>query len=223
MPRFAAVLILLTILVSGGCGRDDHARTPRADTYAAWRPLLAAEMAGAGVDRPDDLYKVLHQAVMGPAHAVPDVAHARRWIAREWAEARGLPVAGRPPLLAPLRPDGRLVRIDLVRLRLLVAAAGPDAETAAMDTLAAVFARTARRWERRPEALGRIWGQAVADTALWRGRIAGIDLAHLDREVRPDWPAVHHSDSYRVRRAPHYRVVDPALLPAAWCRQEASR
>ena len=202
-------LLLLVVLVTAvGCG---DGAAPDAD-YARWRPLLVAELNRAAVDRPDDLYKFLHQGVMGPAHAVPDAAHALGWLQGEWTESRGRSPQRRPPLLLPLRPDGRLVRLDLVRLRQLVVGAEP----AALDTVAAAFANTAQTWTREPDRLATLWSAVKADTALWSDHFAAIDLDHLDRELGDSWPAVHHSESYRTRQAPHYRVVDPKLLPPEW-------
>jgi hypothetical protein len=205
--------LTMALVAASGCSRCGG---PGDAAYTQWRPLLAAELTRAAIDRPDDLYKFLFQGVMGPAHAVPDAAHVRQWLSREWTEARGLPAVSRPPLLVPLRPDGNLVRIDLVRLRALLAAGGPAAEATALDTLAAAFTRTAGRWPKDQALLAELWHRAVADTALWRGRIAGSDLQHFQRELGDGWPAVHHSASYRQRHAPHYRVVAVDLLPASW-------
>jgi hypothetical protein len=184
--------------------------------YLAWRPLLAQELAVHDVRDPHDLYKFLHQGVMGPGHAGADSAHLRVWLDREWAEmpADGDDVvAPRPPLLTPLRPDDRLVRVDLVRLRDL---AGDDA-AAARGLLAAAQAHTAAAWSGEVTILAGLWHAMVADTALWAGRLDPDSLAVLTRETAAaGWPAVHHGDAYRERWQPHYRVVDPALLPPEW-------
>jgi hypothetical protein len=178
--------------------------------YAAWRPLLAQELAAHPAYDPCDLYKFLHQGVMGPGHAGADSAHLRVWLDREWAELpaddSGLP---RPPLLVPLRPDGRLVRVDLVRAR---AIAGD-----VRGLFAGAQARTAAAWAGDPLVFAALWRTVVADTALWVGRLDPDSLAALTRDAAAaGWPAVHHGDAYRERWQPHYRVVDPALLPAAW-------
>ena len=115
----------------------------------------------------------------------------------------------RPPLLVPLRPDGRLVRVDLVRAREM---AGD-----VRGLLAAAQARTAVTWPGDPPLLAALWGEVVADTALWAGRLDPDSLAVLTRTAAAaGWPAVHHGDAYRERWRPHYRVVDPALLPPGW-------
>ncbi|HOX25122.1 MAG TPA: hypothetical protein PLL30_05130 [Candidatus Krumholzibacteria bacterium] len=209
--RVVAATLLIALIA--GCRADEAP-----DGYAAWRELLAAELDRTGADDPADLYKFLFQGVMGPAHAVDSAGEARRRLQDEWDAAGRLAPAGRPPLFVALRPDGRLVRVDLVRLRHLVAAEGPAAGPAALDTLAAAFTRTARRWRGDPDQLAALWSAAVADSALWRGRVAPGALRDLDREVRGVWPLIHHSARYAERWAPHYRVVEAALLPAVWLR-----
>jgi len=191
--------------------------------YAAWRPLLAAELErSAGAVQAEDLYKFLHQGVLGPAHAVVDTAPVRAWLQREWAQTVSLPAAGRPPLLLPLRPDGDLVRVDLVRLQELARDhdLGAAATAALQDTLLEAFAATAAAWPRRPEALANLWQAVLTDTTLWHEHLTGDALLALTRDVAEDWPAVHHSQIYRERWRPHYRVVDRGRLPGAWRRFE---
>ncbi len=178
--------------------------------YAAWRPLLVHELAAHEVRDPHDLYKFLHQGVMGPGHAGADSTHLRLWLDREWA---ALPADGgaapRPPLLVPLRPDGRLVRVDLARAR--------DLSGDVRGLLAGAQARTAATWIGDPQTFATLWRAAVADTALWAGRLDPDSLAVLTSDAAAaGWPAVHHSDAYRGRWQPHYRVVDADLLPPEW-------
>ncbi len=181
-----------------------------APDYAAWRPLLAREMAAHEVRDPHDLYKFLHQGVMGPGHAGVDSTHLRVWLDREWAD---LPAGGdavaRPPLLVPLRPDGRLVRVDLVRAR--------DLAGDPRGLLAGAQARTAAAWQGDVPLFAALWQAAVADTALWCGRLDPDSLAAFtDRAAAAGWPAVHHGERYRERWQPHYRVVATELLPPGW-------
>jgi hypothetical protein len=178
--------------------------------YAAWRPLLADELVTHAVSDPRDLYKFLYQGVMGPGHAGADSAHLRLWLDREWVELPpDDPAAPRPPLLVPLRPDGRLVRVDLTRAREL---AGD-----VRGLLAGAQARTAAAWLGELRTFVGLWGAVVADTALWAGRLDPDSLAAVTRDAAAaGWPAVHHGEAYRERWSPHYRVVDPAWLPPEW-------
>lgn len=179
--------------------------------YDAWRPLLARELAVQDLRDARDLYKFVYQGTMGPQHAGADSASLRPWLDREWAAlpAEAVTTTPRPPLLAPLRPDGALVRVDLVRARGL--ADDPR------GVLAAAQARTAAAWGADTTALVDLWTQVVADTALWAGRLDPDSLAAFTRATADaGWPAVHHSAAYAARWQPHYRVVAPSFLPPGW-------
>ena len=60
-----------------------------------------------------DIYKLLHQAALGPGHAVRDPATASAALA---SEMPGLGEGPADPLVDPISPDGRLARIHLRRL-----------------------------------------------------------------------------------------------------------
>lgn len=213
MPGLVVWLALILGSNAGGAAVGED--------YPSWRPLLVAELAAhAGDIEAADLYKFLHQGVMGPAHAVLDTARARAWLEREWREAVRQPAGDRPPLLASLRPDGRLVRVDLVRL---AARAAGGTESAARDTLLQAFVRTAADWAGSQAVLSQLWSAALADTVLWQDHLSGDDLLAVDAAVTGQWPAVRHSEAYRERWRPHYRVVDRALVPVSWQEQGGRR
>ncbi len=195
--------------------------------YGLYRPLLAAQLATYRIAHPEDLYKFIYQGVMGPAHAVSEEG-ALSWLESEWQELPGPdqdPPAGSAaplPLLEPLRPDSLLVRVHLVPLRDLVTSgltgdAAAAAEAEARRLLAAAFAATAEAWQSQPGNLRQLWVNLSRDTGLWGDYLTVDQVLHFTQEmVMSRWPAVHHSDSYRERCLPHYRVVDPRLLPTAW-------
>ncbi len=226
MP-IAAALCLVCAHLAGPFAPDDT-------LYAAWRPLLAAELQRADARlQPQDVYKFLHQGVLGPAHAVTDTAAVRARLLREWQLSADLEAAGRPPLLLPLRPDGRLVRIDLVRLRQFVASrsaaadlAPPEradtapAHAAALDTLALAVVATAAAWPLATEQLAALWSAVRRDAQLWSEHFDAAALQAFHAEVQGRWPVVHHGEAYRRQRQPHYRVVAVEFLPAAWRRAE---
>src|SRR5262245_16198317 len=72
--------------------------------------LLGAHLARYPRMQLEDIYKLLHQAAMGPEHAVEDVAAAR---ARLHTEAQQLGSGPADPLVDPISPDGRLARVHL--------------------------------------------------------------------------------------------------------------
>ncbi len=161
----------------------------------------AARYPGLGLE---DIYKLLHQAALGPAHAVDGKA-AR---ARLAAELAGLATGPEEPLADPISPDGRLARVHLRTF----AAHGFDP-----DMLADAFTETGRSWTPSTEKLAKFCG-CLGDLA----DAGGIAFAraeverYMDARSAEDWPAVHHSDAFRRRWLPAYRVVDITLLPESF-------
>jgi hypothetical protein len=148
-----------------------------------------------------DVYKLLHQAALGSAHAV-DADNARSRLETEIATMGPGPDE---PLADVISPDGRLAR---VHLRTFVAR-GLD-----VPALAAAFAGTATSYAGSPEKLAKFCGCLgdFADTG-------GIPFARADVETymrarqSEGWAAVHHSDAYKAAYAPAYRVIDIELMP----------
>jgi len=186
-----------------------------------------------------DVYKLLFQAVLGAEHAVRDEAAARDWLYREQREMGGGPSE---PVLDPLSPDGRLVR---VHLRPYLAAGGDP------EALLRAFVRTANEWRGAPETL-RTYGRAAARMLDSDPALSGIFTAKARRPrgspkvflralrvfaVRSpgsagpltgeairsffatmesqDFPAAHHSRTYWAAYRPAYRVVAREFLEGA--------
>jgi len=220
--RTAHALALCLLLVATADGASAAGLAAGDDSlYAAWRPLLARAVRAGQGDAPADLYKLLHQGVMGPAHAVPSLSAALAWLDDEWrtmAATADPPVAAWP-LIEPIRPDSLLVRVHLRPLAVL-AAAEPDGEAArraAWSALAEAFVRTAAVWHGDSVRLRGLWARALADRALWPAAADSSLRAAFTAEVAAaGWPAVHHGAVFARTRAPHYRVVARAELPAAW-------
>ncbi len=194
--------------------------------YAAWRPLLARTVAAGG--EPRDVYKLVFQGAMGPAHAAPSKEEALDWLRSEWAqmeqEAEPPAGAGPQPLLEPIRPDSQLVRVHLRPLLRRLTRGVPERSRgpvvdAALERLAVAFQRTAETWRGDLGIVRQVWGRAVEDEDLWGGLDARRSAAALTAELEAaHWPAVHHSDAWTARHAPHYRVVARSLLPPSWRR-----
>jgi hypothetical protein len=149
----------------------------------------------------EDIYKLLHQAALGPAHAVDGPA-ARERLAREAIDLGDGPDE---PLPDPISPDGRLVRIHL---RPYVAR-GRD-----LNILADAFAETARTWTPATDKLAKYCG-CLGDLAD-AGGIAfarATVIEYMNARAAEGWPAVRHSAVFRATWRPAYRVIDATLLP----------
>ncbi len=215
----ALCLLLLATVADGASAVGPAGGTD--SLYAAWRPLLARAVRAGQGDDPSDLYKLIHQGVMGPAHAVPSASSALAWLDDEWRAmaATADPPAVAWPLIEPIRPDSLLVRVHLRPLAVLTTT-GPDgdeARRAAWSALAEAFVRTAAVWHGDAGRLRDLWSRALADRALWPAAADSSLRAAFTAEVAAaGWPAVHHGATFARTWAPHYRVVACAELPAAW-------
>jgi hypothetical protein len=150
-----------------------------------------------------DVYKLLHQAAMGPGHAIHDPA-----VARDQLEAEVTTLGEGPddPIADPISPDGRLARIHL-RPYL---AAGHSA-----SVLVDAFVETGHDHSPAPQRLEKFCA-CLGDLAAAGGIPFPRD--QVERYVQViaslDYPLVHHSEAYRRAYHPAYRVAALDLLPA---------
>ncbi len=153
-------------------------------------------------DRPQselaDIYKLTNQGILGSEHAVGNFADAVAWMSREVATLDTMPATVTDPLLEPLPPDGRFVR---VYLRPFMKAGGN------IDSLVAAFVATANK--------------PASDTSAFScAKIALTGLRNLPAGLTADsirtffalrraenFPAAHHSALYESAYRPAYRVV----------------
>ena len=152
----------------------------------------------------EDVYKLLHQSVAGPAHAIEDPEMARQWLDREW-EGLGNPLE-EEEMLEPLSSDGRLVRVNLRPWR----AAGREPEP-----VLNAFVQTAGTL---PPDTARIRTELDAISACADRIAAGLGFsassihAFFSDRARDGYPAIHHSESYERAYRPAYRVVIRSYL-----------
>lgn len=163
--------------------------------------LLSAHLVRYPAMQLDDIYKLLHQAALGPGHAVENPAAARKRLDEEIA------TVGEAPgelLQDVISPDGRLAR---VHLRPYLAAGGDP------DALHRAFVATANSYPPSPDKLARFCG-CLGDLAAAGGIPFARDevVAYFDQVARDGYPAIHHSVAYRNAYQPAYRVVALDLL-----------
>ena len=150
----------------------------------------------------EDLYKLLHQAAMGSEHAIPSRQAAHQWLLREIEALSDGPFD--EPLVEPIDPQGRLVRVNLRPfLR-----NGGDAE----DLLDA-FVRTA---EHHAGSAITLEGYCTRALELAREGALPFDVVEMEKTFarlkNEGYPAVHHSETYAAAYRPAYRVVLRSLL-----------
>jgi hypothetical protein len=208
----AGLALTIAVLAAGGaCActsepgtRDTGAATTNdagcdEETTARYTPVIRWHSERYPDLEVEDLYKLLHQSVAGPAHAIEDPEMARQWLEREW---NGLDEPlDTEELYEPLSSDGRLVRVNLRPWR----AAGHSPEM-----VLSAFVRTAGTL---PPDTARIRIELDAISAC-SDRIAdGLSpsaqtiRSFFDDQSRDGYPAIHHSEEYSQRYRPAYRVV----------------
>ncbi len=156
-----------------------------------------------------DVYKLLHQAAMGPGHAVTDTTAARE---RLLGEIAALDDGPDDPLFDRISPDGKLVRIHLRSY--LREGHSYLREGHSVDALLDAFLQTANSYPPSREKLERFCG-CLADLAEAGGipfKRAEVEL-YFGAIAEQNYPVVRHSESYRDEYLPAYRVVALEHLP----------
>ena len=154
-----------------------------------------------------DCYKLLFQACLGSEHAVGDPGAAKQWLERELATMGPGPVE---PVIDPITPDGRIVR---VHLRAFVLRKG-DA-----TRLVQAFGQTANTHRGSRESLAAAWELVIKLAAAGELPFSAAAAQNYGREMaKAGYPAVRHSDKFRELYRPAYRVLArehlAGLLPA---------
>jgi hypothetical protein len=160
--------------------------------------LLNAHLARYPLMAPQDAYKLLYQGILGAEHllAAPEV-----FAARLRAEYEAVPPAADAPLYEPVRPDGRLLRVNLRPFK----AGGGNLER----LLDACLAAASLRWGMTAD-LTAAWADLVEACGTGRWPHLG-DVAAFSTWLEANgYPAVHHSPEYREAYRPAYRLVRAA-------------
>ncbi len=148
-----------------------------------------------------DIYKLLHQAAMGPGHSIENEATARAALLEECAR---MGVGPDEPAIDPISPDGRLAR---VHLRAWTAAGGDP------GAMADALLLTAREVPANPDKLVKFCA-CLGDLA----EAGGIPFARAEVERFVDdiaargYPVLRHSQVYRDAYHPAYRVIATDFL-----------
>ena len=192
---------LLQVLLTAGtlAFPFSTARAVGCDT-TAWRGAVEQYAHNHPLAEAADLYKLVHQGIMGSEHAVSDTAAASAWMRRELGT---LSMSARKDLSAVLierlPPDGRFARVNLRPFM----AAGNDAAA-----LVRAFVATAN------QSKGDTAQFACVDRALSKGRSKPVVLqllAQIRERRKTGFDAAHHSAAFEAAYSPAYRVVRATL------------
>lgn len=164
------------------------------------RDLLEAHLERYPLLEAVDLYKLLFQAAMGPAHALSDRSSA---LARLLAELEDPGPGPREPLLDPISRRSGIVRVHLRPWR--DSGLDPALLLESFVATSETFRGSLRDLETDCLAAG--------EHLLREGCSIAGDFVDLLRRVRREgFPLRSHSTAYREAYRPAYRVVEVSLL-----------
>jgi hypothetical protein len=163
-------------------------------SLAQWR--LESEM------RIEDAYKWCYHATQGGEHAITSPDGPRRWLEREWSTLSA-PMTGET-LILPLRPDGKIVRLNLRPYR---------SKGGSPELLLNAFVSSAKSFRSDKTAFLLVWNELGAE--LEKGNLGKIERTgweRLDKETaRSRYPAIDHSTGFASVRIPAYRVLTGSI------------
>jgi hypothetical protein len=150
-----------------------------------------------------DIYKLLHQAVFGPGHAIKNQKAAREWLDRE-SEIHQ-PNAGET-LIENIHPHGMVVRLHL---RPYLAANGN------LKKLLDAFIQSSKDINGETSLMAQWWQVFYDMVQNGDPLVSRFDKRTMSLVARTrtaeNWPASHHSPSYDRAYKPSYRVLTASL------------
>ena len=143
-----------------------------------------------------DIYKLLYQGTMGPGHLMANPERARDYLFSEW---QLVPIDTEAPLLVPVSPDGSIVRINIAPAKV---------HNISPTIVWHMLFNTASEFREDKHLFLSLWQQVHT---LIRDGALDHDIADWqkqdDEAAARDYPALHHSQAYRVANYPAYRVI----------------
>ncbi|MBE2193337.1 MAG: hypothetical protein IAE83_04110 [Anaerolinea sp.] len=150
-----------------------------------------------------DVYKLLHQGVFGPGHAIENKRSAKEWLEQESKLLRPNP---NEALVESIHPTGAVVRLHL-RPYLALNGSLPKLLEAFIESSVSIVGDPVvmgawwRQFEKLTEAGGPLANRFLSRTVLLVGKVRAAE----------QWSAVHHSPPFDRTYKPAYRVLSAPL------------
>lgn len=147
--------------------------------------------------RVQDVYKLLYQGAMGPHHLVEDQNAAHLFLQHEFADLE-LP-RDCEELMEPVSIDGSVIRINLRVFRRMTRDEAP---------LFSCMLASAKKMVPDEKLLRSLWDEFKQMNARDLLNFAHQEIVRLDDQLASKGlKAIRHSEEYRLREKPAYRVV----------------
>jgi hypothetical protein len=153
-----------------------------------------------------DVYKMLYQGVFGSAHALQPSRPEFEIVLQD--EFERVAADKNQPLWESIHPDGKIVRVNLPAYK---------AQALDFNLLLTLCIWTAEISEKERDGAENI---AIAYTTFYKlcksRKIPKFDPVEVEKYqrwlVENKYPSVHHSEVYRLKYDPHYRLVHREFL-----------
>ena len=144
----------------------------------------------------EDVYKLAHQAAFGNGHLITNEDEARQYLLSELASVKA---DDSEPLVEGVSGNVSIVRVNLRPFK----ARGLDPERLVEAMLA-----SARTFRPDPGAFERAWRDLVRSAGNGHLPWSADELRAFGAARKTEgYPAVHHSEIYKARYQPAYRVL----------------
>jgi hypothetical protein len=141
-----------------------------------------------------DVYKLIHQASFGSAHAVLDSAMASEWMETEW---NSLDTCSGEQMIDTISADGSIVRVNLRPYK--------QANLSKASLLSA-FVNTANKFKGSKKIFEKNIKYVLELKSFLPYQYAEI-INFLKKMKQKGYPAVHHTQKYEDLYKPAYRVI----------------
>lgn len=186
-------LVIIALLI---CSLVTCTRYPGDPHMEKWSGIIRQHLARYPSMQPADIYKLVYQGTMGPAHLGVNSQEIRKYLDQELSTV----VADENcELIENISPDSEYVRINLKRYKALGYSS---------DIMVQSVVKSCREQSVNVVKLKNVWGYISRQVSA--GQIP-VDMAEFlvfqQHVLENNYPVVHHSEQYRRHYSPAYRVV----------------
>ncbi len=165
-------------------------------------PILLNQLNRYPLMSVQDIYKLIHQAVMGPEHIISDKDSAFVRLRLEYTQ---IDISFSQPLWEEIDPLGQLIRLNLAPFK---------NRNGDLKKLFEFFYQTSVSFKAKPKNMKHYFNEIIS---LSNENKIAYDTYELKSffQVKEslEFPAVHHSVKYKSTYHPAYRLIAKGLLP----------
>lgn len=164
-------------------------------------PILLSHLNRYPLMSVQDIYKLIYQATMGPGHLIPDKGSAFEWLRHEFEQ---IDILFSQPLLEEIDPLDQLVRLNLSPFK---------KQNGDPQKLFDVFYQTSFTFKTVPQNMKQYCDEIISMSSKHGITYGSHDLkSFFQVKESQNFPAVHHSATYRNIYHPAYRLIAKKLL-----------